>query len=168
MVLEEKAGFAFDTCVILKICQRNHNLADLLRCRTDFKTSKILINSKTLEEMERHGYGRSRVYRELSHCFGNDIVLVNIPYEVRLDARLLRELCPTLHSGDDEILAFSIATNSVLVTCDRGLIEAARMSGVSFINPDLLHREYSGTKIVKHEQSSILKPGMRIAWRMFV
>ena len=100
------------------------------------------------------------------------------------DAAYLETMCPTLHNGDSQILAYARATNTTLVTCDKGLAEAAILSGTKVLNPDLLPCEKIGLrksrmqKIVdkairkpseakQKVKSLILKPGQKIVWRSF-
>ena len=101
------------------------------------------------------------------------------------DAAYLKTMCPTLHNGDSQILAYARATNTSLVTCDKGLAEAAKVSGTKLINPDLLpcdtirlHKKSKMQKIVDRAirkpsevkekiKSLALKPGQKIVWRSF-
>jgi hypothetical protein len=99
------------------------------------------------------------------------------------DAYYLEGVCPTLHSGDSQILAYVRATGTTLITCDRGLAQAAMLCGVSVINPDLLpcdqitrKSKYSSIvrkvirkpQIVKQKVKKFtLKKGQKIVWRTF-
>ena len=113
------------------------------------------------------------------------IVFGKVTDEMYDDAYYLESVCQTLHAGDSQILAYARATGATLITCDRGLVTAAKFSGVSVLNPDLLPCEqitknikskYSGIvkkaiakpQIVKQKvKSQLLKPGQKIVWRAF-
>lgn len=168
MVATRKA-FTFDTCVILKICQGERNFADCLKCRIDFAGSEILLNSKTVEEMQRHGFDYDSVSEKLSEVFETAVSFTGISDDVFADAKYMQRIYPTLHSGDDEVLAFTVETNSILVTCDRGLFKAAKLAKATVINPDILE----GLEIpqsrsqAKKTLSDLIKPGTKITWSAF-
>ena len=54
------------------------------------------------------------------------------------DAKILRSGLSKLHSGDDEILAFTVLTKSTLITRDYDLMECCEKIGCKYKNLDLL------------------------------
>lgn len=181
----KETGFTFDTCVILKICQGDKNFTNLLKCRINFHGSTINLNSQIIDEMNRHGFDCETISKTLSSQLGTHVNFYNVSDDVFSDALYMRRIYPTLHAGDDQILAFAIANNSTLVTCDKGLVEAAKLAGANFVNPDLLPcdetikvKKSRWGKIVKNMiikspnsamviKSKLLKPGKKIVWRSF-
>lgn len=125
------------------------------------------------------------VIKQIKKFTGATIILGTITSEMVLDAAYLETMCPTLHNGDSQILAYARATNTTLVTCDKGLAEAAVISGTKVINPDLLpyekiglHKKSRMQKIVdkairkpsqlkQKVRSLALKPGQKIVWESF-
>ena len=127
----------YDTCVGVKICE-NPNLGDLLSCRINYENSTIHLTSQTVLEANRLGYDMDSVIKQIKKFTGATIILGTITDEMIQDAAYLEIMCPTLHNGNSQILAYARATNTTLVTCDKGLAEAAVISGTKVINPDLL------------------------------
>ena len=184
MVIElNEHNQTYDTCVGVKICE-NPNLGDLLSCRMNYEQSTIHLTSQTVSEANRLGYDMDSVIEQIKKFTGATIILGTITSEMIQDAAYLETMCPTLHNGDSQILAYTRATNTTLVTCDKGLAEAAILSGTKVLNPDLLPCEKIGLrksrmqKIVdkairkpseakQKVKSLILKPGQKIVWRSF-
>ncbi len=179
-------GFTFDTCVGIKICE-NQNFGSLLACRVNFERSDIHLSSQTIFETKRLGYDIGHISKQIQKMIGTNIIINgHITNDMQNDADYLLTVCPTLHPGDSQILAYTRATGSTLITCDRGLAEAATLSGVKVVNPDLLlyDKFENNTKsrirvifkqvIVKPTfakqqiKSQLLKPGKKIIWRSFV
>lgn len=177
-------GFTFDTCVGIKICE-NPNIGSLLTCRVDFENSKIHLNSQTIIEATRLGYDIEQVSIKIQKLIGTSIVQGIVSERMQTGAGILEDLCPTLHAGDSQILAYAKFTKTTLVTCDKGLAEAARSVGVKVVNPDLLpcdklvkdvkKARFSGIvkkAIVKPSQAKqkvktiALKPGQKIVWSL--
>jgi len=173
----------FDSCVAIKILE-NPNVGDMLSCRMNFANSTVHISSQTILEASRLGYDVDSISKQIKKSIGAKIVLGTVTSEMVQDAAYLETMCPTLHNGDSQILAYARATNTTLVTCDKGLAEAAILSGTKVVNPDLLPCEKIGLgksrmqKIVdkairkpsevKHKIKSLaLKPGQKIVWRSF-
>ena len=178
-------GFTFDTCVAIKMCE-NPNLGSLLTCRMDFENSRIHLSSQTVSEAKRLGYDVDHISKQIQRAVGAEVIFERVSYEMYLDSQYLEKMCPTLHFGDSQILAYARASGTTLVTCDRDLAKAARISDTKVINPDLLPcdeiakntktRYYGLVKnaipkpaIVKQKAKSLLlKPGKKIVWRTFV
>ena len=173
----------FDTCVGIKICE-NPNLGNLLFCRMNFENSTIHLSSQTILEANRLGYDMDSVIKQIKKFTGAKIILGTITSEMVQDAAYLETIYPTLHNGDSQILAYARATNTTLVTCDKGLAEAAILSGTKVVNPELLPCEKIGLRKSKMQKivdkairkpsevkqkvkSLALKPGQKIVWRSF-
>ena len=78
------------------------------------------------------------ILKQIQITFGVNVIHGHITKDMQDDSDYLENICPTLHTGDSQILAYTRSTGTTLVTCDRGLTEAAISSGVQVINPDLL------------------------------
>ncbi len=176
-------NYTFDTCVGIKICE-NLNVGNLLSCRINFENSTIHLNSQTLMEVNRLGYDVDFVSLQIKKSIGAKIVFGTVTNEMIDDASYLQTKCSTLHGGDDHILAYARATNTTLVTCDKGLAEAAILCDTKVVNPDILPCNKIGLKKSKTQKivdrairkpseakqkvkSLVLKPGQKIVWRSF-
>ena len=133
----KEKSYTLDTCVIIKICE-NPNIGNLLNCRINFNNTKIFLNSQSLFEAKNNGYDYDYVYQTLKKSFDADIIYEEISENLKQYAKILEKLYSTLHTGDSEILAFAESKHSVLLSCDKGLLFAAKRAGVKFINPDIL------------------------------
>jgi len=133
----KEKSYTLDTCVIIKICE-NPNIGNLLNCRINFNNTKIFLNSQSLFEAKNNGYDYDYVYQTLKKSFDADIIYEEISENLKQYAKILEKLYSTLHTGDSEILAFAESKHSVLLSCDKGLIFAAKNAGVKFINPNIL------------------------------
>jgi hypothetical protein len=176
--------YTFDTCVGIKAFERP-NVGNLLACHIDFEASEIHFSSQSLFEAQHLGYEVEAISEQIQKSTGARVILGKVTDEMYDDASYLESVCSTLHSGDSQILAYARATGTTLITCDRGLAEAAIFSGVAVINPDLLpcqqitkdtSSKYSGIvrkaiqkpQIIKQKvKSQLLKPGKKIIWRSF-
>ena len=178
-------GYTFDTCVGIKISE-NPNLINLLKCHLNIEKSDIHLTSQTVFEASRLGHNFDHVSKQIQTTFGVNVIQGHITKDMQDDSDYLENICPTLHTGDSQILAYTRSTGTTLVTCDRGLTEAAISSGVQVINPDLLlcnkfeNNIKSKIQVIakqvrvqpiraKQEMiSQLLKPGKKIIWRSFV
>ena len=179
-----KNGFTPDSCVIIKI-RENPNIGNLLRCRIDFVDSIVYLNSQTIYEVQKHGHCIDEVYNTLRTTLGTTVVYEKITDEIKNYADYLQNIYPTLHAGDAEILAFAQAKSTTLISCDKGLLEAAKSSETAFVNPDILpcdkiakqtRTKYYGMvkdavkKTVRNSEkirSIAKKPVKKIVWRCF-
>jgi len=177
-------GFTFDTCVAIKMCE-NPNLGSLLTCRVDFENSRIHLSSQTVYEAKRLGYDTDYISKQIQGAVGAEVIFERVSDEMYLDAQYLEKMCPTLHFGDSQILAYARASGTTLITCDRGLAEAAILSGTKVINPDILPCDdlrnekpklqkiviraiQKSSRAANKAKSLALKPGQKIVWRSFV
>jgi len=179
-MLGSEVGYTPDTCVLVKICE-NPNVGNLLNCRVNFEGSVVYLNSQSIAEADRLGYGLDQIYSIMKSTFGPKVVFGEITTPMLVDAKNMQRKCQTLHAGDAEILAFAKETCSTLVSCDKGLVEAAKEVGVSFINPDVLpcseitrrprSRWYrvvkDAVKTVNESPQKIKTPIRKITWEAF-
>lgn len=180
--LTPPTGFTLDTCVVINICE-NPNLADLLKCRIDFGDSPVYLSSQTINEAQRYGFDLDTVVSVLKQRLGTPILCESVTSQMYHNALEMENRCSTLHSGDSEILAFSISKGTTLVSCDKGLISAANTLGCSSVNPDILPSNSSGlpakaltivkktarrtTRSSMKVKSIALMSGKKIVWNTF-
>ena len=175
--------FTFDTCVGIKAFKRP-NVSSLLACHVNFEGSEIHFTSQSIFEAKRLGFDVDAISKQIQKSTGARIIFGKITSQMHDDASYLESKCPTLHSGDSQILSYVRATKTTLITCDRGLAEAAKLSGTSVVNPDLLpcdqmvkkSSKYPGLvdkaiakpRIVKQKVKKLaLRPGQKIVWSSF-
>jgi hypothetical protein len=76
-----------------------------------------------------------------------------------------------LHLPDNQILAYAMLTDSVLITCDKGLENAAMSAGQDVINPDrpIITRTITKTDFSKLAQTKVsqIKQKMYIPVKTF-
>ena len=180
-----KNGFTLDTCVGIKICEIP-NLGALLSCRLNFKNSVIHLNSQMILESKNNNYDINLISKQITSSTGANVVFGCITDDMENDSEYLLMLCETLHRGDSQILAYARATETTLITCDKGLATAAKFCGVNVVNPDTLPCDQITEKVKKSKfhrivQNAIskplkvqnkvklftLKPGQKIVWRSF-
>ena len=180
-----KNGYTCDTNVGIKFCE-TPNLGNLLTCRLNFKDSEIHLNSQVVIETEKNNYDIELISKLLHKSTGANIIFGEITDDMQNDSEYLLRFCETLHHGDSQILAYARATKTTLITCDKGLVTAARFCGVNVVNPSILpcheitkkvtkskfHRIIKKT-LAKPSQTKqkvklfVLKPGQKIIWRSF-
>ena len=178
---EFENGFTLDTCVLIKILE-NPNFGNLLKCRINFENSKIYLNSQTIGEAKKKGYDIAEIYSTIQIRFCQNVIFSQITDEMYTNARNLQQTYSSLHYGDSQILSFAKAKSLTLVSCDKGLIKAAKQSGISFVNPDTLPCNELTTfstirlhKVVKDAinglngpKRKIIQPLTKITWEAFV
>lgn len=130
------ATFTLDTNVIIRACDDNA-FAEKTRLCLGSDASEIIINSQAVSELERHGLSMKIIPTILE----SRLRVKNVTYDAvseseRKGATILEQKHKTLHRGDSSILAFAHARGLVLMTCDNGLVKAARDTGVKCINPN--------------------------------
>ena len=179
--------FTLDSCIGRR-CYENPAYLDMLKVKVDFEYSKTVFTEVSIYEIDKRAeYGFDAVQSTLESSIGNKIKVEKITYDMHQLGIWLRENNDGLHVPDDQILAYAMITDSVLITCDKGLERAARNVGQDVINPDRTIIDFSKTKsaiaklaqskvllirqkvqTVKNAKSVILKPSMKIVWRSFV
>ena len=138
------ATFTLDTNVIIRACD-DETFAEKTRRCLGSNASEIIINSQAVSELERCGLSMKIVPTLLE----SRLKVKSVTYDAiskleRKGASILEQKHKTLHRGDSSILAFAHARGLILLTCDNGLVKAARDTGVKCINPDTKRR--SGKK----------------------
>jgi hypothetical protein len=180
-----KNGYTFDTNIGIKLCE-TPNLGNLLSCRLNFKDSEIHLNSQVVTETERNNYDIEIISKLLHKATGAKIIFGEITDDMQDDSEYLLTLCETLHPGDNQILAYTRATKTTLITCDKGLATAASICGVNVVNPSILPCDEIAKKVTKSKfhrivkktlakpsqtkqkvKLFVLKPGQKIIWRSF-
>ena len=116
------------------------------------------------------------VISRFEKILGTKINYNEISPEIQNTAKILRQSLlhyrnkngkPLLHSGDDEILAFTLMTKSTLITSDKGLIKCCKIIDCKYID---LHIEMQESRLVfalpyefvKHSQKNRRYRGQRI------
>ena len=175
-----KNCYTLDTCVVIKVCE-NPNLGRMMSCRIDFENADIYLNSQTIDEAQSKGFEKNYVLETIMSSLGSNVICDGITDEMYCDAQYMQSKYPSLHPGDSEILAYALTKNSTLVSCDKGLLEAAKMSGAEFVNPDILPcdelfprprtRWYKvvkdAIKTVNDSPQKIKTPIRKITWEAF-
>ncbi len=128
--------FTLDTCVIREIYQKDYVLVARLKQGYGLTGSVILVNSVIRRELKRQGLNYRFVREKLERIFEARVEFIPISESMRTKARDMKTKHPTIHPGDDVILACVIENGSALVTCDRGFERAAEQAGVRVINPN--------------------------------
>lgn len=129
--------YTFDTNVMLGIA-RNPNFVSMLKVRLNMEGAVVRLDDTVRAELENHGCPVERVVALARRDLKAVISGGRAPPGLAERATSLEEKHPTLHSPDSYILAGCIAENTILVSRDRGLIRAAKESGVHVVNPDTL------------------------------
>ncbi len=180
-----ESRFTLDTCVGRK-AHEYPNYLDMLKIRVDLEHSKVVLTTVSIYEIEKRAdYHFDDAKENLESSLGVKISVGKITDEMSLLAEKLVENHELLHIPDNQILAYAILTDSVLVTCDRDLVRVAEQIGQQVINPDTLCTDVSirvksnrYNKVVKEAiakqavmqhkvKSSALKPGQKILWSSF-
>ena len=135
MVGGSGAALTLDTNVIIRMCDDDKFAAHVVRC-IGSGAHDVIINSRAVSELERHGLSMKMVPAVLGARLGIDAITYDVVSDdERRGAAWLEKRHETLHRGDSDILAFAHVRGLVLVTCDNGLVRAARDVGVKCINP---------------------------------
>ena len=168
--------YTLDTCICVKIVQ-NPNFVNLLKLNINSKDSLVYVNEQVVKEIQRKfGYEINNLLGHLKSSLDVDVFYGNITDKIETDAKYLLKHT-SVHNGDAQILAFTRDNNSILISCDKDLINAAISVGVSTINPDQLHTgnlEFQINKghdriaqTVEKISKQIKKPIKKITWELF-
>ena len=168
--------YTLDTCICVKIVQ-NPNFVNLLKLHINSKNSSVYVNEQVVKEIQRKfGYEINHLLGHLKSSLGVDVFYGNITDKIETDAKYLLKHT-SVHNGDAQILAFARDNDSILISCDKDLINAAISVGVSTINPDQLHignLEFQINKghdriaqTVEKISKQIKKPIKKITWELF-
>ena len=124
-----------DTNIIMDVCDDGEFAQHVRQC-VGTGQHEIVINSRVIRELERHGLGMQVMPAILRTRLGiHTITYDKVSEDERRMSKLLEAKHDLLHRGDSEILAFAHVRGFVLVTCDNGLTAVARNIGVKCINP---------------------------------
>ena len=124
-----------DTNIIMDVCDDSEFAGHVRQCIGPGQ-HEIVISSRVIKELERHGLGMQVMPAILRTRLGIHTITYDEASEgERRMSKLLEAKHDLLHRGDSEILSFTYARGFVLVTCDNGLTSVARNVGVKCINP---------------------------------
>ena len=169
--------YTLDSCICVKIVQ-NPNFVNLLKLHINSKNSMVYVNEQVVKEIQRKfGYEIDYLLGHLKSSLGVNVFYGNITDKMESDAKYLLEHTTIHGTGDALILAYTRDTDSVLISCDKDLINTAISVGVTTINPDQLHTgnlEFQInkgrdkiTQTVEKISSQIKKPVKKITWELF-
>jgi len=126
--------FTCDTCVIIYAFE-NPNMAQMMKIRLHLEKCDIFVSSVTIAELQRKGFDAYDVIKTVQQSLGIKILVQDVTDIEKIQALAMASRYPKLHSGDREILAFSLHHKSTLLTCDKGLIQCCNRFGGNVINP---------------------------------
>ena len=134
----------FDSCAGIR-CYDNPAYCDMLKTKVSgLSTSTIVFTSVSVYEINKNvKCGFDELHSQLESAIDSEILIQKITYGMKELGLWLRNHMPVLHIPDDQILAYAMLTNSVLITCDKGLEEAAKLVNQDVINPDRTIIEYA-------------------------
>ena len=125
-----------DSCIGRR-CYENPAYLDMLKSKIDFESRKFVFTTVSIYEInKRTEYGFDAVQTKLGSSFGRRIQTGTITSEMHELSGWLRDNNEELHIPDDQILAYAMMNNYVLITCDKGLEQIAKNVGHDVINPD--------------------------------
>lgn len=129
--------FVLDSCVGRR-CYENPAYSDMLKTKVSDLTESTTVFT-TVSEYEvnkRAEYGFDKMHSQLESSINSEIPILEISYEMHQLGIWLCDNIKGLHHPDNQILAYAMLTDSVLITCDKGLENAALCAGHDVINPD--------------------------------
>jgi len=127
--------FVLDTCAIINILE-NRSIADLIKCHIDCENSRVYLNSVSLDEASRKGYGKKYVISKISEYLDTLIIVKDVTEENHVNAQRLEKNCHLIHHGDSAIAAFSVDNKSTLVTYDKDLLKGCHILGIPTFSPN--------------------------------
>jgi hypothetical protein len=136
-----------DSCIGRR-CYENPAYFDMLKMKvSDLSAATITFTSVSEYEInKRTEYGFDKLHLQLESSINSEIFVEQISYEMHQLAIWLCDNIPGLHLPDNQILAYAMLTDSVLITCDKGLENAAITAGQDVINPDRTIITWATTK----------------------
>ena len=183
-IFGSQTRFTLDTCVGRKAYE-NPNYLDMLKTLVDLEKSKVSFTTVSVYEIEkRASYHFDAAKENLESSLGIKISVGKITFKISVLAEKLLENHELLHIPDNQILAYAISTDSVLVTCDKDLVRVAQQLGHKVLNADklctdtfvkvkskyhnIVKKAIAKPSVVKQKVKSFaLKPGQKIVWRAF-
>ena len=126
-------------------CYDNPAFCDMVKTKVpDLSTSTIVFTSVSVYEInKRIQCGFDELHSQLEFAINSEILIQKITYGMKEFGIWLCDNIPGLHFPDNEILAYAMFTNSVLITCDKELEKAAKLVSQDVINPDRTITEYA-------------------------
>ena len=154
----EPKKYVLDSCIGRR-CYDNPAYCDMLKTKfNDFSTSTTVFTSVSVYEInKRVKCGFDELHSQLESAIGSEIPIQKITCEMRELGIWLCDNIQGLHLPDNEILAYAMLTDSVLITCDKGLEDAARSVSQHVINPDrtIIECTKTGTNFSKLVQNKV-------------
>ncbi len=175
-------NYVLDTCAAIKIVD-NPNFLSMLSCRLDLKNSTIILCSQMIFELHKNGFDLD-VLVKILESVQTKVNFETCTNQIHQKAIYLESLCDSLHCGDSDILAIAYENKFDLISCDKGLVNAAKQFNVKNVNPDMVTSNvdtrrsripYFATvkKVIQEKKkqvinntSTILKPGQKIIWSL--
>ena len=136
-----------DSCIGRR-CYENPAYFDMLKMKvSDLSAATITFTSVSEYEInKRTEYGFDKLHSQLESSINSEIFVEQISYEMHQLGIWLCDNIQGLHLPDNQILAYAMLTDSVLITCDKGLEDAAISVGQDVINPDRTIITWATTK----------------------
>jgi hypothetical protein len=136
-----------DSCIGRR-CYENPAYFDMLKMKvSDLSAATITFTSVSEYEInKRTEYGFDKLHSQLESSINSEIFVEQISYEMHQLGIWLCDNIQGLHLPDNQILAYAMITDSVLITCDKGLENAAITAGQDVINPDRTIITWATTK----------------------
>ena len=177
-------NYVLDTCIGRR-CYENPAYLDMLKLKIDLETSKTVFTTISVYEINNKAeYGYNDVQSKLEFVSGNKISTEEISSETNLLGIWLKDNINELHYPDNQILAFAMIKDFILVTSDKGLEKASKNVGHHVMNPDntvidfiktkselakLANFKMNAIKQKINKTSKVMKkPVQKIMWRSFV
>jgi hypothetical protein len=161
-----------DSCVGRR-CYENPAYFDMLKMKVpNLSTSTTVFTTVSEYEINKRAeYGFEELHLQLESSIGSEIPIEKISYEMHQLGIWLCDNIEGLHLPDNQILAYAMLTDSVLITCDKGLENAAMSAGQDVINPDrpIITRAITKTDFSKLVQKKVsqIKQKMYIPAKTF-
>jgi hypothetical protein len=139
--------YVLDSCIGRR-CYENPAYCDMLRIKvSDLSTATTVFTSVSAYEINKRAeYDFKELCSQLESVIDSEIPIQEISYDMHQLGIWLCDNIKGLHLPDNQILAYAMLTDSVLITCDKGLENAAICAGQDVINPDRTVIEYAKTK----------------------
>ena len=134
----------FDSCAGIR-CYDNPAYCDMLKTKVSgLSASTIVFTSVSVYEINKNvKCGFDELHSQLEFAIDSEISIETITYDMKELGIWLHNNILGLHSPDNQILAYAMLTDSVLITCDKGLEDAAISAGQDVINPDRTINEHA-------------------------
>ena len=164
--------YVLDSCIGRR-CYENPAYFDMLKMKVpNLSTSTTVFTTVSEYEINKRAeYGFEELHLQLESSIGSEIPIEKISYEMHQLGIWLCDNIEGLHLPDNQILAYAMLTDSVLITCDKGLENAAMSAGQDVINPDrpIITRAITKTDFSKLAQKKVsqIKQKMYIPVKTF-